>query len=165
MTMETVSLQMKPLVLGIGNILKKDDGVGVYTANYLTEHYPDIAEHADIIDGGTTGFDLIEYMMHRGRVIVVDALLAESPPGSIYRFSPESLLNNGVVHSQHQVGLATIIDMMKVMGHDPDIEIIGIVPGDIESDEIGLSPPVASSVEKAAHLIHEMILNNTHGGV
>lgn len=172
--MQTVSLSdeidtsissKKTLILGIGNILKKDDGVGVFIANYLEENYPELSESVDIIDGGTAGFDLIEYMAHRERIIVIDALLAESPPGSIYHFNAQHLSDNSVIYSQHQVGLAKIIDMMKVMGHDPTIEIIGIVPGDIDSSEIGLSPEVASSVSKAALLVKETVFNNIDGGL
>jgi hydrogenase maturation protease len=91
--------------------------------------------------------------------------MTDSPPGSVYRFSSEHLAGSTNIFSQHQVGLARIIDMMKIMGHEPLIEIIGIVPDDIRSDDIGLSPAVESSIDKTALLVIETVSNTIHGGL
>ncbi len=156
------------LVLGIGNILKKDDGVGVHVAKMLLDDFPEAAEHAEIMDGGTAGLDCVPLMTGRKRIIVIDALKAESDPGSVYHFRAEHLKDDGSPYSQHQLGLASIVRMLKLLGHEPEIEVIGIVPGDIASDEIGLTPAVASSARRAAMMVREIIGGSApttqHGG-
>ncbi|MBN2079528.1 MAG: hydrogenase maturation protease [Spirochaetes bacterium] len=159
---------IKTLVLGIGNILKKDDGVGVHVANILRDEYPDLVESAEIIDGGTAGLDCLPLMTGRERIIVIDALKAKSEPGSLYHFRAKHLIDDGSPYSQHQLGLASIVRMLKLLGHEPEIEVIGIVPGDIASDEIGLTPAVASSARRAALMVRDMIGESAqttlHGG-
>ena len=156
------------LVLGIGNILKKDDGVGVHVANMLLDEHAGLPERVEIMDGGTAGLDCIPFMAGRERIIVIDALKADSPPGSVYHFKASHLVDDGAAFSQHHIGLATIIRMLNILGHNPDIEVIGIVPADIVSDEIGLTPPVASSAQRAAMMVRELIgesaTTTQHGG-
>lgn len=150
--------QKDTLVLGVGNILKKDDGAGVHTINCLLQKYPDIVEYAEIMDGGTAGIDLMEYMVSHKKVIIIDSLKADSEPGSVYRFPAEKLSGCSEIFSQHQAGLAELVGMMKLAGYNPEMEIWGIVPSDVKSDEIGLTPAVEMAAGKAAEMIYESVL-------
>ena len=144
------------LVLGVGNILHRDDGVGVYVVHTLRKR-SSIVPIVDIIDGGTAGFDLLTIMTGRKRIIIVDALKADDVPGSIYRLPAYSLKDSGSMLSLHEAGVKKIIDMLHFMGEDPEIEIVGIVVEDISSVEIGLSERVEKAVPRVIEEIIRII--------
>ena len=73
---------MKPLILGVGNILLGDEGVGVRIAQAL-ENRPKILPHFDVVDGGTCGMELLDEMANREHIIIIDAVLANKQPGEI----------------------------------------------------------------------------------
>lgn len=148
------------LILGIGNILQSDDGLGVYITNHIIETGIDLPGGVEIIDGGTAGFDLLPIMKGRDKIIIVDALIVEDRAGSIYRFNPEKSdpISSNII-SFHQVGILEIIKFLRLMGENPEIEIIGIVPEDIKTFNIGISDAVLKSVPKAIDLIMNSVLN------
>ena len=79
----------KQCVIGIGNILLRDDGIGVHLINELqTENFK---YDVDLIDGGTSTFDLLGYFLDNEKIIVVDSLKGGHEPGTIYRITPEEL--------------------------------------------------------------------------
>jgi len=89
------------VILGVGNLLLSDEGVGVHVANKLMEM--DLPAGVEVIEGGTDGFRLMNVVTGADRLIVVDAVKGESPPGSIYRFdindvpsSPEKSATSGL---------------------------------------------------------------------
>ncbi len=141
------------LVLGIGNILQKDDGVGVHIVNHMVEAGMSFPDGVEVIDGGTAGFDLIPLMKDRDKIIVVDALYVDDQPGSVYRFAPEHLVESRERYSLHDLGMREIIKQLSLSGDDPEIEIIGIVPEDIHSLEIGISDSVKKSIPRVADQI------------
>lgn len=143
----------KILILGIGNLLMKDDGVGSHIIQYLEESGVELPEGAEIYDGGTAGYDLIPLMKEREKIVIVDALKVDDEPGSVYRFSPEHLVSSKQVYSLHDLGVREIIKQLQILGDEPNIEIIGIVPEDIETLEIGLSDSVRKSIPKAVEQI------------
>jgi len=144
------------LVLGVGNILHRDDGVGVHVVNALRKR-TSITPLADIVDGGTAGFDLLTIMAGRKKIIIIDALKADDVPGSIYRIPAYALKDSGSMLSLHEAGVKKIIDMLHFMGEDPEIEIVGIVIEDISSVEIGLSDKVENAVPRAIEEIIKII--------
>ena len=149
----------KILVLGIGNILQKDDGIGVHVVNFIIESGSNIPDDVEIIDGGTAGYDLLSLMQGREKIIIIDALKVNDESGSVYRFTPDYLKSEGQTFSLHDVGMRKIIDMLGLMGRVPKIEIIGIVPEDIDTFDIGLSRSVQKSVPHAVEQIFDAITN------
>ena len=143
----------KVLILGIGNLLQKDDGVGSHIIQHIVDSDIKLPSEAEAIDGGTAGYDLIPLMKDREKIVIIDALKANDAPGSVYRFSPEHLLSSKQVYSMHDLGVRDIIKQLNLLGDDPKIEIIGIVPEDIETLEIGLSDSVRNSIPKAVDQI------------
>ncbi len=141
------------LVLGIGNILHMDEGVGVHVINHIQESVEALPENVEFFDGGTFGYDLLPMMSGRRKIIIVDALKTDDDPGSIYRFSAVHLVDRNYVYSLHDLGVKKLIDMLKLMGEDPEIEIIGIVPQDITTLDIGMSDSVRESIPKAVEQI------------
>jgi hydrogenase maturation protease len=146
------------LVLGIGNILRMDDGVGVHLVNHIIESGRAFPENVEFVDGGTSGYDLLPLMSGRRKIIIVDALKADDAPGSIYRFPADHLAANNYVYSLHDMGVKRLVDMLKLMGENPAVEIIGIVPKDYTSFGIGMTDSVRESIPRAVEEILRAVM-------
>ena len=144
------------LVLGIGNILIRDEGVGVRVIEQMqTMHLPDYVE---LIDGGTAGADLLDALAERRKVIIIDAVQADCEPGTVLRFTTDDLVRpDGVGMSLHELGLGEALTMTRQLGCTPeDVVVFGIKPKDIECG-IELSEKIMSSVPKVIELVLEEI--------
>jgi len=120
------------LVLGVGNNLQTDDGVGVHAvAELMKMEWP---EEVEIVDGGIAGLDLIAIVDSREYVIVLDAIDAGHPPGTIFKFTPEDI-SDSTMHcdSLHQIGLLETIQMAKLTGNAPKHTLIlGVQPENVD---------------------------------
>jgi hydrogenase maturation protease len=116
------------LILGIGNILLGDEGIGVRVIEAMRSQ--SLPQGVEVIDGGTGGADLIEVIAHRRKAIVVDAMDADCEPGTLMRLSPDDLVPRGDTRiSLHDVGLLDALHMAGHLGCAPaQIVIIGIQP-------------------------------------
>lgn len=137
------------LILGIGNIFRKDDGIGVHLVRRILKSGIDIPDNVEILDGGTAFYDLVPIMTGRERIIIIDALKVDDEPGSIYRFPAERLKSPPAGGWFPLFSIQELLYQVNLAGHHPAVEIIGIVPEDIESIEWGLSTTVEKSVPKA----------------
>ena len=149
------------LVLGIGNILLTDEGVGVHVVKALQAEAArpggeQLPEGVEIVDGGTFGADLIDLVAHRPRVIVIDAVQATGTPGTILKFGSEDMATKtSVSMSLHEVGLLETLLMAKHLGCPPgEVVVFGIIPGSLEPG-LDLTPPVAAAVPKVIAMIRE----------
>ena len=120
-------------VVGIGNVLLKDEGVGVHVARALREAVGTDRADIDIIDGGTSP-DVLLLVEGVHKLILVDAVKGGGAPGSIYRFHPDDIVSEEkYVISAHQIGLLDSLRMLEYSGSKPDsIVIIGIEPKEID---------------------------------
>ena len=143
---------MRILILGIGNLLQSDEGLGVHIVNQIAQNV-EIPEDVEVVDGGTAGFDLLPLMQGREKIIIVDALIVDDEPGSIYRFKPEQIRSARTRFSLHDVGIIEIIELLKLLGENPDIEIIGVVPEDITTLNMDITPRVRESIPKVIEQI------------
>jgi hydrogenase maturation protease len=120
------------VVIGVGNLLLKDEGIGIHTVAALQEISlpPDVK----LIDGGTSP-DLIAYTKAGDKLIIIDAARAGGEPGAIYRFRPEDLAaEKGVLTSAHELGVVQNLSLMSLLGNQPaETIIIGIEPKEIEA--------------------------------
>lgn len=125
---------MNTAVVGIGNILLRDEGVGVYVINMMRKNYtftPDI----DLIDGGTKGLDLIPFLEDKERLIFVDAVDFKKEPGYI------GILENNdipsVMHSKlsvHHIGLGEVILALNMLeSKPPEMVLVGVQPLSIDT--------------------------------
>ena len=140
------------LVLGIGNILLRDEGVGVRVIEQMQKmHLPDDVE---LVDGGTAGADLLDVLAERQKVIVIDAVQADCDPGTVLRFAADELVQpDGVGMSLHELGLGEALTMTRQLGCAPkDVVVFGIKPKDTGSG-LELSEEVEASVPKVVELI------------
>ena len=157
---------MKPiLVLGIGNILLKDEGAGVHVVRELTaraERGGSPGRHdVELYDGGTFGIDLLDTIANRRKVIVIDAVRADAAPGTVLRFTAADLAQREEADlSLHQVGLCETLAMARQLGCAPEeVVIFGIVPATLESG-LELSPQVAAVMPRVIDLVLAELKNN-----
>jgi hydrogenase maturation protease len=125
----------KVLVLGIGNLVMSDDGVGVKVVQRLQCEYR-FAESVEVMDGGTLGLDLLPKLEGIERLIVVDAVETGEKPGTCVRLTGEELpIALATKVSPHQMGLKDLLSVAELMGHSPgEMVLIGVQPGSIEMD-------------------------------
>ena len=142
----------KTVVLGVGNILLSDEGVGVHVANELMKL--DLPPDVSVIEGGTDGFRLLNIITDADRLIVIDAVKGDASPGSIYRFDIDDVRNcpSGFKTSVHQIGILEVIDLSGLIGKTPCTTIIGIEPKSLEMG-MELSPEIKGKVPKIIKLV------------
>lgn len=157
---------MKPtntLILGIGNTLLSDEGVGVHALNLLQSSHPDLP-NLTYIDGGTLSFTLAAYIEDCDSLIVFDAAELKAPPGTVRTMTGGEMdtFLGAARRSPHEVGLLDLFDIARLTGTLPDNRsLIGIQPMSIEW---GMSPtplvakalPIA--VEQAVSLLAQWTL-------
>lgn len=139
------------LVLGIGNTLLSDEGVGVRVIEHLSRHHSDVKD-AQFLDGGTLSFTLAEPIAENDNLIVVDAARFDAAPGSLRCFEGPDMDRylTGNRHSVHEVGLTDLLDIARLSSTYPAHRaLIGIQPDSLEWGET-LSPVVAAAVTNAA---------------
>ena len=142
-------------VLGIGNILLKDDGIGVHIVNeLLKESYP---QNVDIIDGGTAILDLLDVFVKNNKIIVIDTLKGGHEPGTIYKVNPKEM--GSYIKANSSLHDVQVLDMLKnanLLGYNPEVIIIGIEPSEIEYN-IGLSDILQNEFEKLLDIVRDEI--------
>ncbi|MEA3418755.1 MAG: HyaD/HybD family hydrogenase maturation endopeptidase [Campylobacterota bacterium] len=140
---------MKILVLGIGNLLFGDEGIGVHFINYMGEKYQFEGKHQlDLVDGGTLAQRLIPMIVEYDHLIIIDTINAPGvKAGEVYFFDfeavPDSVDWQG---SAHEVEMLQTLAMMDLAGDRPPTMIMGVVPTVIEATEFSLSEAVTDAV-------------------
>jgi hydrogenase maturation protease len=128
------------LVLGVGNILFTDEGIGVRAVEELTRLY-DFSDNVTLMDGGTLGTRLMDPIMDSDLLIVVDAVLGDGPAGSVYRLVGEDLRKSlAFKDSMHQTDLVDTLVMCDIVGNRPEAVIVGMEPEDFHTMALELSP-------------------------
>jgi hydrogenase maturation protease len=143
----------KVLILGIGNILRGDDGLGVAIVKHIEESGMALPRGVELLDGGTAGFDLLGLIDDYDKIVIVDALKTNDKPGSVYRFTPEHAVETRAQYSLHEVGIMEVIRTLKLMEHNPEIEFVGVVPENISDLDINISQAVRESIPRAVEVI------------
>jgi hydrogenase maturation protease len=134
------------LVLGLGNVLCGDDGLGVVAVHLLLRRY-----HAPdgvlVLDGGTLGLSLLPYVEDAREAILVDAIRAEGPPGTLVRLEGEDVAPALAGRlSVHQVGVSDLLEGARWRGRYPSgLVLLGLVPQTLELGR-GRSPAVDAAL-------------------
>ncbi|KAF1077684.1 NiFeSe hydrogenase maturation protease [Halodesulfovibrio sp. MK-HDV] len=152
----------KLLVLGIGNTLLTDDGVGVHAAEILwQEEWP---ENVTVMEAGTFTQDIYAFFEGYDRLLVLDVIHAEHDPGTIYELTEDDIRSNEKQRvSIHDIDMLDSLRMCEMRcGSRPKMEIIGMQPYDITTWNIGLSdackPKFDNFVAHARKRINEIIV-------
>ncbi len=141
------------IVLGVGNVLQKDDGIGVYAATYL-EHNFTCKPNVRFINGGVEGINLLNTFLECERIIVLDTLMLDDAPGSIYNIPVHELEGLGVNSGgAHEVGVLQVFEMIELLGHTmPECQLIGIIPEHI-TFEMALSETLHVRFQEYIHAV------------
>ena len=130
----------KNIVIGVGNMLFKDEGIGIYASEYIKQNYVFDDENLEVIDGGTLGFKLMSYFQEYENVIILDTVSIEDEIGGIYRLPSDVLLGLGNYRkTAHEVEIVEMLEIVSVLDSHANVTIIGIIPADIVSVGIGLT--------------------------
>jgi len=134
-------------LLGVGNILEKDDGIAIYATKYLEKNYK-FEPNIDIINGGVEGINLLNMFMEYKHIIILDAIEIDDESGSIYHIPSEKLTGYGLNSGgAHEIGVLQCFDILELMDKEiPKSSVIGIVP-DIIDVEIALSEKLSTKFE------------------
>jgi hydrogenase maturation protease len=134
------------VILGLGNTLNRDEGLGIHCLPPLRERLKDCPE-IDVLDGGVLGFDLLPLVESCSHLLVLDAVDAGRPPGTIVELKREEIpLFSRLKLSWHQVSFQEVLQFAGVRGRLPaHLDLVGAQPADIATG-YGLSPAIASIV-------------------
>ncbi len=139
---------MKNIVVGVGNVLFKDEGVGIYASKYLEQNYEFDGE-LEIIEGGTLGFKLMAYFQEYDNVVILDTVSIEDKAGEIFRLPSDVLLGLGQYRkTAHEVEIVEMLEICSVLDKHAEVTILGIIPEDIVSVEIGLTKIIEDRFEE-----------------
>lgn len=152
-------MAMKPriLVLGLGNILLQDEGLGVRTLERLTAafHFP---EEVQAVDGGVMGLDLLPYLENITALLIIDAVQTGQPAGTLVRFEGDEIRAVlSLKMSMHQVGLQELLAVSRFQGIlPPRVVLWGMEPASLEPG-LELSPEIAGRLDDlVAAVIQEL---------
>ena len=147
------------LVLGVGNLLLSDEGVGVHVAQKLMEL--DFPPGVQVLEGGTDGFGLMHILLEVDRVILIDAIRGGGTPGSIYRFEIEDCppFPDTYKTSVHQISILEVINLSGLIGPPPRTTIIGVEPKCLEMG-MDLSPEIQAKIPRVIQLVHEEVVRS-----
>jgi hydrogenase maturation protease len=143
------------LVLGLGNVLLEDDGVGAAAVAQLLSRF-ETPRGARVLDGGTLGLSLLPYLDEADAVILVDAVSADGRPGSVIRLDGDDVAPAVATRlSPHQVGVADLLDGARWLDRYPRrVVLLGLIPESMNL-AVGLSPPVRGSLPELVELVVE----------
>ncbi len=149
-----IKLQKSTVVLGLGNPLMGDEGIGVYLVEQLAKsatQYPSV----DFIDAGTGGLAVLHYIEGRRKAVIIDCAYMDEEPGVIRRFTPEDVRTRKVLAHQslHEADLMRILDLARQLGQAPEqVILFGIQPQRIELGR-ELSPILSRKTDEYIALI------------
>jgi hydrogenase maturation protease len=148
------------LILGIGNLLMRDEGIGVRVVEALG--HVGLPDGVEVVDGGTAGADLIDLLAQRQKVIVIDALQADQKPGTVLRLQPENILpSSDQSLSLHELGLAETLRMTQYLNCAPtEVVIFAIQPQAVEPG-LELSDTVAATIPQIIELVQAELKTST----
>lgn len=143
----------KTLILGVGNLLLSDDGIGVRVIQKLQEEHT-LPEDVQAVDGGTCGLDLLQFLEGVETLIVVDAANIGQPPGTIQRLEGDQVpafLAQKV--SPHEINLPELLFSAKLIGIYPRrVVVYGIQIQSLETS-LDLTPPVAARLDELVGMV------------
>ena len=136
------------LVLGIGNVLMGDEGVGVHAIEYLQrESWP---ADVELVDGGTGGFHLLDYLSAQEPLVMIDATFDGKPVGTVTTLRPKYARDFPRALSAHDIGLRDLVEAAQLTGALPDVHLITVSIAIIRPMEMVLSPMVEAALPAVA---------------
>jgi len=141
----------RPLILGVGNLLMGDEGIGVAAIRHLEKK--GFAEHAELVDGGTGGFHLLGLFRNQQHLILIDAATDDRPVGTVSLIQPRYASDFPPSLTAHDIGLKDLIESAALLDYWPQVDLITISIGGLGTMTMELSPPIAAALPQIETLV------------
>lgn len=147
---QDVLYQAEVTVLGVGNVILRDEGFGVRVVEYLDARY-DFPDYVQLVDGGTLGIELTQYVTGTQKLLVIDSINGGAAPGTMFRFEDDDVMAHFQDKlSAHEVGIQDVLALLSVTGKKiPDVVVIGAQPYDLGAG-VELSPDMKALLPRMA---------------
>ena len=146
-------------MLGLGNVLMGDEGVGVHAVRALEEH--PLPANVECLDGGTGGFVLLEPLQSAGRILIVDAAADGNPPGTVTRTTPRFSRDYPPTLTAHDIGVKDLLDVFYIQGGGPNVVLYAIAIDPQQPISMELSAGAAKAAEEAVQMILAELESNS----
>jgi len=143
------------LVLGIGNYLMGDEGVGVHAVKALEREA--LPPGVRLLDGGTGGFHLLTYLQEYPTVVLIDATMDGGAPGTVRVLRPRFASDFPRALSAHDIGLRDLIESTILTGKLPDIHLVTVSIGNLNDMTTELSPQVSGAIPSVVASVNEIL--------
>ena len=141
----------KTLVLGLGNVIMADEGVGVHVVRALDQHA--LPPGVECLDGGTGGFALLGALESADRIVLIDAAADGNPLGTVTRIVPRFSRDYPPTLTAHDIGIKDLLDVYYMRGGGRDVVLYAITIDPHQPISMTLSPPAAQAAEEAVRRI------------
>ena len=148
-------MDKKILILGIGNVLLGDEGIGVHTVRALVNTV--LPKNVTILDGGTGGFHLMSYLQEYPKIIMIDATIDGKPPGTISVIKPKYASDFPKSLSAHDIGLKDLIESVALIDKLPDITLITVSIVSLPGMSLDLTKVVKESIPGVIEKINTIL--------
>jgi len=143
------------LILGIGNVLLRDEGIGVRTLLEIESRY-DLPEDVELLDGGTAGIELLRHLENRDHLIIIDAIRAGHPPGTVFRIEGDDVPKQFMARiTPHQIGLSDVLAAGILSDSLPErMVLFGVEPKEMDAG-LEISGEVLGGLDKLTDAVCE----------
>ena len=149
------------LIMGVGNVLMGDEGVGVHAVRLLGRRaWP---AHVALLDGGTGGFHLLSHVGDCDILVMIDATLDGRPPGTVSVIEPRYASDFPRALSAHDIGLKDLVDSAAILGMMPKVRLVTISVGSLQPMQMTMSREVEASLPGVEALVAELVASLTEG--
>lgn len=145
----------KILILGVGNIILGDEGVGIHAIRYLESK--ELPVNVELLDGGTGGFHMLSVMEDYKTLVMIDATIDSKEEGCISLIEPKFASDFPKAMSSHDIGLKDLVETATLLGHMPKIYLITVTVKDISEVRMTLSENVENSLPEIAKLVKSIL--------
>jgi hydrogenase maturation protease len=145
--LKSTTKQGTTLVLGLGNVIMGDEGVGVHVVRAIEKHQ--LPDNVECLDGGTGGFTLLGPLQSAARVILIDAANDGNPPGTVTRTTPRFSRDYPPTLTAHDIGVKDLLDVFYIQGGGPEIVLYAITIDPKQPISMKLSEGTARAAEVA----------------
>ena len=139
------------LVLGIGNVLMGDEGIGVHVVRHLEKL--GVPQGVELLDGGTGSLLLLEPMQRARKIILIDATLDDHPPGTVRRLTPRFSTEYPRTLTAHDIGLKDLLDTFYLLEGPVDVVLFAVSIASLQEIGMELSPEIAARAPEIAELV------------
>ena len=148
-------MESHTLIMGLGNVLMGDEGIGVHSIEYLKDKK--VPEGVDLLDGGTGGFHLLSLFNQYNHLILIDATISNSTQGEVNILRPRFASDFPRSLTSHDIGLKDLVQTAELLHELLDIHLVTVNIKDLRGVGIGLSETLGDSLEKVYGAVQEIL--------